>query len=75
MQEAKQVGSGKYSSGPITRSFKMGFGMYAHKTVRELLDEDPKYLQWCMENLGWFSARVELGLEEQIDRYAKAAKE
>jgi hypothetical protein len=53
----------------------MGFGMYAHKTVRELLDEDPKYLQWCMENLGWFSARVELGLEEQIDRYAKAAKE
>ena len=33
------MGSGKYYSGPVTRSFKMGFGKYAHKTVRDLLDE------------------------------------
>jgi hypothetical protein len=53
----------------------MGFGKYAHKTVRDLLDEDPEYLQWCVENVDWFSARLEFGLEEQILRYAEAAEE
>lgn len=33
----------------------MGFGKYANSTVEDVLEDDPSYLRWCLENIPRFT--------------------
>lgn len=33
----------------------MGFGKYKDETVEEVLEKDPTYLRWCLENIPRFT--------------------
>jgi uncharacterized protein (DUF3820 family) len=38
----------------ITEDYKFTFGKHKGETVKELVQKDPSYLVWCIENFDWF---------------------
>ena len=50
---------------------KMDFGRYREKTVKHILDSDPIYLSWCLENIPSF--KVSKKLSEKIHEYSANA--
>lgn len=40
----------KYSKGT-----KLSFGKYEGQVIDDIIDTNPKYIQWCLENVKWFS--------------------
>jgi hypothetical protein len=44
---------------------KIGYGKYSHKTYSEVKNDDPRYFEWCCENIPRFKAKVvQLGLDD-----------
>lgn len=37
----------------------MGFGKYASRTLRSVIDDDPSYVEWCASNLDGFAFDAE----------------
>ena len=54
---------------------KFDFGKYGPKsrnplTIREAIDQDPTYVQWCIENVdGFFLEDADLELEEGLEAF------
>ncbi len=38
---------------------KLNFGKHKGKTIDEVLEEDPTYIRWCLENIDWFKLSEE----------------
>ena len=47
---------------------KLTFGKHKGKTIEDVLEDDPRYLRWCMENIDDFELdrAVEHLLHEKI---------
>ena len=50
----------------LRRGSKMDFGKYFGRTVDDLIDEDPQYLEWACDNVTGFAERLEDGVEEDV---------
>ncbi len=48
---------------------KMGFGKYSALTLKEVIDSNPSYIDWCLKNLSRFA------LDRNATRYYKGDKE
>jgi hypothetical protein len=48
---------------------ELTFGKYIGKKLEEVIDEDYKYVRWCLENIEWFdmSEEAEEYLEDMED--------
>ena len=64
----------KFKSGDITApsglDWEFTFGKYEGETIRYLLEEDPNYIIWCADNVGWFDIEAyiyDLALEQEAD--------
>jgi len=47
---------------------RLTFGKYKGKTVQEVIDQNPRYLDWCLETIEWFdlSAEAREALEDSL---------
>lgn len=36
----------------------LNFGQYKGCTIRDVADDDPRFLFWCLENIDWFDLDV-----------------
>lgn len=52
----------------LSLDFKLNFGKYRGRTIDEILDEDPTYIRWCIDNIYWFKLSKED--EETVRTYA-----
>ena len=56
---------------------KMGFGKHRYKTVQAVIDTDPGYLEWALENAAWFTltdnARGDLASADMTPEFEDAA--
>ena len=43
---------------------RLNFGKYCGETLKTILEDDPGYLVWCLENVEWFE--VDQDLEDII---------
>lgn len=50
----------------------LGFGKYRGYPVEEVLESDPSYLMWALENVESFE--VDKALQDAIERAARTAK-
>lgn len=50
MIEADEAGFVDYRSSEEARSYRVGFGRYANRTLGEILEIDPSYVQWLSDN-------------------------
>lgn len=39
----------------LTKDSVLKFGKYRGEKLGEVMDTDPKYLEWCLENVDWFA--------------------
>lgn len=44
---------------PISLSSKMYFGKYKGETIEDIIENDPQYVDWCLENVKHFSLNDE----------------
>jgi hypothetical protein len=46
------------------------FGKYEGQKVRDVIEKDPKYVQWCLDNLKWlrFNGRARELLHLKIQK-------
>lgn len=49
---------------------KMNFGKYRNRTIQEVIEDDPTYIEWALDNVDWFELD-----DEAMDVYEKAIKE
>ena len=38
---------------------KLNFGKHKGKTINQILEEEPTYIRWCLENIDWFKLSEE----------------
>lgn len=50
----------------------LGFGKYKGRTVEDVLDEDPHYLLWALENVEQFDA--DKAVQDAIERAARTRR-
>jgi hypothetical protein len=62
----------------------INFGLYkGQKTIKDILQDNPSYILWCIANVSWFEvsdslrkmaidAEIAKGYEEDDDRYEDA---
>jgi hypothetical protein len=50
----------------------LGFGKYKGRTVEDVLEEDPHYLLWALENVEQFDA--DKAVQDAIERAARSGK-
>ena len=53
---------------------QLNFGMHKGKTINQILEEDPTYIRWCIENISWFKLskkdeEMVYVLAEEADKY------
>lgn len=48
------------------------FGKYKGKVLEDVLNDDPEYLAWCLENIEWFE--VDETLADEIMRLSGAPR-
>lgn len=53
--------------GKITKGTELWFGKHKGETVGDVMESDPGYLSWCVENIDWFEGRLKDGLLEEIE--------
>ena len=58
----------------VTRETKLWFGKYEGERIADVIDSDPSYLKWCLENLEQFAEAVDIGLAEEIDEAVVAER-
>lgn len=44
---------------PLTEKDKLAFGKYRGSTIGWVLENDPAYLLWCMDNVNGFDLHVD----------------
>jgi hypothetical protein len=50
----------------LTLDYRFHFGKYSKphaKTLRWVIENDPEYVIWCIENIDWFDIDVDADLE------------
>jgi hypothetical protein len=62
LQQSKRGVTHAIPVGPSQRSMQnpaiMTFGKYKNKLLIEILEEDPRYLQWCVQEIEGFEAKL-----------------
>lgn len=48
---------------------QLGFGKHAGDTFADVMDDDPEYISWCMENVDDFEGRL---TDEALEAIAEA---
>ena len=53
---------------------KLNFGKHEGRFIEEILEEEPTYIRWCIENIYWFKLsetdeQKVYELAEQADKY------
>lgn len=51
---------------PITPATTLDFGKHKGSTVRKVLQDDPCYLEWCLDNVTGFAERMDTKLQSAI---------
>lgn len=55
----------------VKKTDKIGFGKYKGKTVQEILEDDPTYVRWLIDNVETFKMSPE-DTRETLDRATEA---
>ena len=50
----------------FTLASNVTFGKYKNRPVQDVMDTDPNYFEWCIDNIEWFN------LDQEAERYMKA---
>ena len=55
----------------------MKFGKYKGNTLQDVIDDDPRYVQWCINELEWFKVDQEakMYLQEALSEYGNYEEE
>lgn len=61
----------------LSLSYKLNFGKHKGKTINEILEEEPTYIRWCVENICWFklSEKDEKKVHSLSDDYDREIEE
>lgn len=50
----------------ITRDYVFTFGKHKGDKLEDMLESDPGYLDWCLDNVDWFAEKCVEGLVDEI---------
>lgn len=62
---------GERKTTALSAGSALDFGKYKGSIIERILELDPQYLWWCIENVEGFSERLEDGLEGRIAEAAQ----